>query len=201
MRTYFVLGLPRSGLTWLSNFLTWGDSFCYHQLSYGCESLDHFEKAFKRAEVPVVGNAESACSLFYTQMAERFPDSKFLFIVRDYAAVEEALKAHGYDVTGLPDLGKAFSEACRDEKLDSFSTAYDSLFRSTGMREIWDFLELPQPFPWQRFELLREMHIQDVSQYWPNTVDTRTKAGEQWLRFGKLVHSIQPQEPEQQRAI
>jgi len=201
VRTYFVLGLPRSGLTWLSNFLTWRDSFCYHQLSYGCESLDHFDTCFRRTELPIVGNAESAMCLFYRQVADRFPNSKFLFIVRDYADVEEALKHHGYDVTALPDLGKAFSEACRDETLDSFSTSYDSLFRQTGMREIWEFLGLPEPFPWQRFELLREMHIQNVSQYWPNTLETRIKAGEHWLRFGKLMHSVQPQVPEQQRAI
>ena len=85
MKPFFILSLPRSGTAWLSNFLTWGDCFCYHELSYGCEALDDIEQAFRKTDAPIVGTADTAAVLFHDKLAERFPEAKFLFVIRDKA--------------------------------------------------------------------------------------------------------------------
>lgn len=192
MRTFFILSLPRSGTAWLSNFLTWGETFCFHEVSFGCESLDDIETAFRRPECPVVGSADTAAILFYRALNQRFPGSKFLFVVRDREAVRKSLDASGFDSSGLEIMGRALSNAIRDTDLNGATIPFEGLFNQHGMRQVWEFLELPGPFPWRRFELLREMNVQDTARFRSDTPEAQQKIAMNMHRFSKLMASINP---------
>lgn len=192
MKTFFIMGLPRSGTAWLSNFLTWGESFCFHEVTFGCASMDSIRQAFANVQQPIVGTVDTAAILFYKQLHKQFPESKFLFIVRDKAAVKRSLEEQGFDVDGLDLLGDALGHAIRDEEIDGATVPFESLFNQMGMRQVWDFLEMPGPFPWQRFELLREMNVQDTARFRPDTQEAEDKITMNMEMFGRLMTSLAP---------
>ena len=194
MRTFFVLSLPRSGTAWLSNFLTWGNAHCFHEVSYGCESLDDIKKAFSNANMPVVGSADTATCMFADKLHEAFPGSKFLIVIRDKEAVRQSLQHNGFDDSGLDMLGRALSDAARNEELDGATIPFEALFTQTGMRQVWEFLEMQGPFPWQRLEMLRDMNIQDVARFQCTTPYAQQKISMNIHRFGQLIQSMYPQQ-------
>ena len=192
MKKFFVLSLPRSGTAWLANFLTWGDSFCYHEISQGCESLDDIESAFKKTDSPIVGSADTAAVVFFDKLVEKFPSAKFLFVVRSKADVAQAMQFNGFDPSGLDMIGNALADAIRREGIDSATIPFNSLFSQHGMREVWGYLGIPNPFPWRRFELLREMNMQDVTRAHSETPYAHAKISMNMHRFGSLVESMYP---------
>lgn len=195
MRTFFVLAMPRSGTAWLANFLTWGDAHCFHESSFGCESLGDLEHAFRRTERSVVGSCDTAAIMFYRPLQTRFPESKFLFIVRDKEEVRASLNKAGFETTGVDMMGDMLSEAIRDTNLHSAAVPFHSLFSQCGMREIWDWLEIPGAFPWQRFEMLREMNVQDHARRDPHTPRADLKIQDNMARFSRLMASVYPPKP------
>ena len=66
MIDFLIYALPRSGSAWVSNFLTHGDSFCYHEpLRYG--SLGQLERP-----TPLVGCADTGAYLFDLEVKRRY---------------------------------------------------------------------------------------------------------------------------------
>ncbi|MDB4312120.1 sulfotransferase [bacterium] len=196
MNPFFVMGLPRSGSTWLANFLTWGDAFCYHELAYGCESLDDMEKAFKKVGSKHIGTCDTGGVFLWDMLAERWPGAKFLFVVRPIEDVRQSLNHAGFGSEGLNELAAAMSAGCRCDRITSATIPYDKLFSQHGLRQIWNFFEFDEAFPWRRFELLREMNIQDISRSNPEREESEDKMDMSMYRFGKLLESTQP--PQQQ---
>ena len=192
MKNYFVFGFPCSGTAWLANFLTWGESFCFHDITHGVESLDEMAATFGRMKCASVGSADTAGLLVLPKLRQRFPDAKVLFVLRDAAEVKIDLATVGFDVSGVDQLGKFLSEAISDPTLDSAVMRYEDIFSSTMMRQVWDFLEIPGKFPWRRFELLRAMQIEDTARTDPTTAEARDLLMNNMATFDRLIANTFP---------
>lgn len=190
MKTFFVMGLPRSGTAWLSNFLTWGDSFCLHEATCGCESLQDLEDAFIRTGCSNVGNADTASVILADALDERFPDSRFLFVVRNIDKVKYSLRTKGFDNSFVDSAAVVLSTAIREESLNSMAVSFESLFEQNTARAIWDFLRMPGDFPFRRFELLRGARIDSMNKFNPQTPLAREALRLQVKTFENLVKSV-----------
>jgi hypothetical protein len=198
VRNFFIFGYPRSGTAWLSNFLTWGNSFCFHDISKGVETLDEMEQAFLRVGCEHVGSADNTGLIMLPKLRERFPEAKMLFVLRDPAEVKIDLATVGFDVTGVDQLGEFMTAAVSDSSLNSAVMHYDSLMSATMMKQVWDFLGLTEEFPFRRFELLRAMNIEDSAMHDPMTEDASALLQNNMTTFERLLTNtfppIQPRE-------
>lgn len=97
MRTFFIVGLPRSRTAWLANLLTYGDSFCFHEALAQVSSPQELPALFHSKAFPrgwyreVVGDADPSVPMFHVEIAELFPEAKYVFIERPY---DEALASY-----------------------------------------------------------------------------------------------------------
>jgi hypothetical protein len=195
---YFIFGFPCSGTAWLANFLTWGDSFCFHDIAQGVETLEEMEAAFARVNCSHVGTADTTGLLLIPKLRIKFPDAKYLFIVRDVPEVKIALATVGFDPDGVDQLGGYLSKAISDPTLNSATMGYDDILSSTMMKQVWDFLDMPGEFPFRRFELLRAMNIEDTARHDPTTKDASALLQSNISTFNRLIANtfppVQPQE-------
>ena len=118
MIDFLVYALPRSGSAWLSNFLTYGSSFCYHEpLRNGpLESLP--------LVAPVTGAADTGAYLFPVTARRTYA------LVRDPRDVVRALSK-----LGLP-MVQDF-ELFHEQTRDLVTWRYERLFDVGYLREIW----------------------------------------------------------------
>ena len=134
MRRFFIYSTPRSGSAWLSNFLTYGGSFCQH------EPLADGRLVFTHHEVSGAIDTGAAFVGFVP------PDDCAVYhLYRDEVAVKRSLKSLGLPVYDLSRYSQGFE--------------YDRLFDVDYLEELWtDITSLP--FDRARAEMLVEMNVQ-----------------------------------------
>lgn len=151
---FMILALPRSGTTWLANWLTTDKSLCYHDI-VGKMPLEKI--AAHRVNRPHWGAACTGLGLFpkwcNAQPARR------LIVVRDVEEVNASLTALG--------LGAISDEAIYLlTQLQGVHVPFDQLWHDEVMREIWRYLLPEVPFDQERYEILKEFSIQPDFDKW-----------------------------------
>lgn len=131
---FFIYSTPRSGSAWLSNFLTYGDSFCKH------EPLAEGKMVF--ADYPVSGAVDTGASFVGYLPPE---GTRIFHLWRNPSEVAASMRA-----IGLPSY-------CLDEYRMGFE--YSRLFDVGYLEELWNKVT-GLPFCKERAELLVEMNVQ-----------------------------------------
>lgn len=175
---YFITGLPRSRTAWLANFLTWGDSFCYHEATFGCENIEDLRRTLETVphNVRDVGDADPNIGLIHDDILKAFPDCRVVFILRDledcvqgewHAMVEDGSPVQGATEGQLRNLMRKATNGLSHlfTSLPTHSrllVRYDSLDTESKVRSIWTFCLPETPFPQQRYEMLRDLRVTQI---------------------------------------
>lgn len=141
---FIVTGLPRSGTTWLANWLTTGASLCLH---------DPFAIGLPDAWPSDERLRGISCTFAYCvkPWLDQY-DCPIAIIERDPADCDKSLSR-----IGLPDT-HSYQHLLQDAKGRRF--AFDNLWTEGGARELWDYLLPAVPFDALRYRVLQDMQIQ-----------------------------------------
>ena len=147
MMDFIVTGLPRSGTTWVANWLTTDTTLCIHDplYKYHLEDLDNIETNKKLG---------ISCTAIWRSLEflKNHPAKK-LIIHRDLNEVNDSLS----NEMGVPTISK--------EKADSLSDIYGihlsfvDLFNPVIAKEVYETL-LEKQFDEERYAHLVELNIQ-----------------------------------------
>lgn len=152
MIDFMVIGLPRSGTTWMANWLTCEESFCLHdplnKLHY--EDWDTDVKYFPQDSLPLFRGISCTGIWRWPEWVNAHPAEK-LIIIRDPDEVRWSLAVKGLDMN-LPD-----EDPLRD--IEGLRVSYKALFDIDMARLIWNRL-IGTDFDEKRFNMLKEMHIE-----------------------------------------
>lgn len=141
---FIVLGLPRSGTTWLANWLTTDRSLCLHD-PFAKALPEHWEGGTKRLGISCTG-----AYLMPAWLAQQ--DCPVAIIERDPGECDNCLAR-----LGLPDtapLRQAFAEASGKR------WRFTDIWNEEKARELWAFLLPGIAFDAARYRLLRDMRIE-----------------------------------------
>lgn len=142
---FIVLGLPRSGTTWLANFLTTDRSLCLHDPFN--ELPEHWPLDGRRWGISCTG------AYMLTGWLKR-QQCPVAVIERDPTECAASLRVAGYgsgDVSGLlPCFMAAKGRRFR----------FADLWTETGARSLWEHVLPGLPFDGIRYRLLAEMNVQ-----------------------------------------
>jgi hypothetical protein len=174
---YFITGLPRSRTAWISNLLTSGCSFCWHDAAkFGgvagiCSALD---AALLMPGVKVAGNSDSGLAMFSRRLMEIYPLAKWVIVWRDFeSALEDFIKAFTADpYTGIPAPEPATARQVFQNilsKLDELKAKIsqdrllelnvDQLDNMADVRRLWDFCVPHEPLNVDRWLQLDGFNI------------------------------------------
>lgn len=147
---FIVLGLPRSGTTWLANWLTTDKSLCLHD-PFALGVPETWPRDDRRLGVSCTG-----AYLFPNWLAEQ--DCPTAIIIRDPEACDASLQVLGLGTT------HPFRESFRGTNGRRFS--FDAIWIEDEARELWDFLLPRVPFDALRYRQLKDMQIQPHMGKW-----------------------------------
>lgn len=92
---FFIAGLPRSRTAWLANLLTWGNTFCHHDLWGRAKSVQDFVEIFDMSSVQNQGNADAGNALHHEALTAEFPEAKWFIVNRPIAEVHASCQRVG----------------------------------------------------------------------------------------------------------
>lgn len=186
---YIVVALPRSGTAWVANFLTWGDSFCFHEALYGCDSLDRFDHILTSTGAKYAGAAETAAPALLPALYHRFPHAKYIFIMRDIEEIRVSLERINVTSDYLNNMVLPFWWGIGSIE-NALVVQYKKLFTSTTMKVIWKHIGIKESFPFRRLELLRNIHMEDGFSSGFGRFSDPELVRENTIRYGQLCKSL-----------
>lgn len=139
MRHFLIVSLPRSRTAWLANFLTYGQSFCYHEGLLGCSNIEQFKKRLESTGTEISGNSDCGNVFFLDRIKELIPDIRIVVIKRDLEEVMSSLDAMG-DQFGYRETVVAAAELI--DKSQHYHSALTIDFNDIGedaCKIIWEY--------------------------------------------------------------
>jgi hypothetical protein len=177
MNQYLITGLPRTRSAWLANLLTWGTSYCHHEASLSCRSIDDLAAKLDEGGVPSgtthAGNADPSMPMFWRPIMDAFPNAKVVFIIRDVTEAAEAQCAASM-AENIPMSQPDMLDLCRrnEAECDAWFQAlkngqamlimFDDLERIRTIHALWRFLLPDIPFPEQRANALQLLRVTQI---------------------------------------
>ena len=166
---FFIIGLPRSRTCWLANFFTYGNSFCYHELSKICyskpEKFNLLVDTIKNNEAEFVGISDSGLPIMLDSLMIKFPKAKIVVIERDKNEVVESLKSflpknrlYKFDKTMLiDDMADCINILKGRHKC--MTVSFNSLDDKKVVKQMWEYC-VDTPWNDERFNMLDLMNVQ-----------------------------------------
>lgn len=148
--SFIVLGLPRSGTTWLANWLTTDRSLCLHD-PFALGTPEYWP----RDERPL-GISCTGAYLFPRWLAQQ--QCPMAIIERDPGACDASLARMGLGNTEHLRHALANTPGRR--------WAFDDLWNESTACELWGYLLPRTPFDAIRYRLLRHMQVQPHMSTW-----------------------------------
>lgn len=154
MLDFMIIGLPRSGTTWASNWLTTDAVHCVHDPLYTTHYSD-WDHALPRDHAPSAKHVGVSCTGIWrwAGWVNDHPARKVI-LHRDLGEVRKSMVE-----IGLPDILTAKDAAALDEII-GYHVPYDSLFDPTEAKLIWDYLVPGQVFNEDRHRALVQIEMQ-----------------------------------------
>lgn len=157
VNTFFICALPRSRTAWLANYLTYGDSFCFHEPAVGLSSFTEMRRLFESAGRKVVGSADCGNAWIVDGLAREFPDCRFVVVRRPLQEVRQSMQE-----IGLPDNGTLENSAIMlDYTVRTYSHISldaDDLSNPEAVKMLCEYVGAP--FDLARFNLLASLNVQ-----------------------------------------
>lgn len=150
MIDFIIIGLPRSGTTWLSNFFTTDRSLCLHD-PFAWGAPETWPRDARRFGISCTG-----AFLFPRWLAQQC--CPVAIIERDTEACDASLRRLG--MGSAQDLHAAIGNA------EGRRFQFDALWQEETARELWDFLLPGLAFDAIRFRMLKEIQVQPHMGKW-----------------------------------
>jgi hypothetical protein len=157
---YFIVSLPRCGTAWLANFLTWRDSFCYHEGVYGYDDFNDYLNMMDNNTTEHVGDCDTGLTLLLPWLYKTYPNAKYVFIQRDIEDIKKSLIRIGLSTGVLKEALRRMDWGL--QVMNPLVVQFENLFTDT--RRIWDYIGLTD-FPEERHAMLRDMKMDDSARY------------------------------------
>ena len=151
---YQILGWPRSRTAWLANYLTYGNSFCFHEgialkAQKRLRTTQEYRELFNlyAGKYQYVGDANT---LALSRQKYIIPKARVVVIERNKKEVEESTYQIGY-LVDIPEIVEyPYNELLRIK--------YDEI--NDNLLDIWRFCLPGVPYCKEREYLLKDLNIQ-----------------------------------------
>lgn len=163
---FFITALPRSGTTFLANFLTYDGVLCLHEATCGCETMQDLWEKLHPPGYARVGTSDSALCMYHRGVKRVFPDALWIGVDRDATEVMDSLCRSGQ----WPG-GEAFSRML-DQHQEALlgcqiRVKFKDLFLTETLRNLWQNIS-DRPFDERRATMLSQMRVEpDMRRYFP----------------------------------
>jgi len=158
---YLIFAPPRCRTAWLANFLTYENSYCYHEALSMCERVSDMKDMRREG---ITGNSDSGMFLFPEKVLKEFPNAKVVLIKRPIGEVEKSLNRV---FTGTPQeceftarMSQRASDWMETNVKGMLVASFSDLEKEQVCKNIWDFCNQYRSFDKQRWKMLANFNVQ-----------------------------------------
>lgn len=160
---FFITGLPRSRTSWLANFFTYNNSFCFHEATRFCSNMRDLKDMMDSHEAGNLGNADPALLYIMDDIKKSFPRSRILLVERElHETIDSFIDFYtSYAYKSIQEWIESLFEIMEHikKKYEVKSVAHDDLNQMETCRDVWEYLVPGEPFDVKRWNLLDELYI------------------------------------------
>jgi len=145
---YIVVTPPRSRSAWLATFLTYHNSYCFHEVIPEVANIRELPAFFNRVDFPHVGTVDNGAAHFSKKLLETFDERacKFVVIRRREAEVFKALADINLPTTVEYVKGiTAGMDNIMAARPSSLELDYAELKKDETWEKIWTYCIAPVP--------------------------------------------------------
>lgn len=163
MAHFLVLCRPRSRSAWLANFLSHGQhSLCMHEGMLGCGSVAHLERKLAAMPHSFTGAADTSLVHFLDELDGVFPRVPMVLVTSPPGRWHEYARRQGFPDGILQRIDRAYERAVETLVTRAMLLRVEDIDDEKTMRRVWDWIGFDEPFPAQRYEMLRGLHVEAV---------------------------------------
>jgi len=160
---FFITGLPRSRTSWLANFFTYNNSFCYHEATRFCTDMSDLRDLMNGHSADNVGNADPAMLYIMNDAVNAFPNAKIVLIERElHETIDSFIDFYtSYEYKRIQEWIEGLYEIMEriKQKYDVLTVRHDQLNQMEECRKIWNHILPGEKFDEKRWNLLDELYI------------------------------------------
>jgi len=146
-RNFFILGLPRSRTAWLANFMTYRQTFCYHEGLNGCYTIDDFKQKLG------LNKGDSSTGAVLLDLDHHFPDAKKVIIESD---IERSIQ-YSQEMYGNTHEDWLLHIQSRLYLTEGMRVNVNDIFDK--LKDIWEYLT-ESKYDKSRGDMLKKLNIQ-----------------------------------------
>lgn len=157
--TFLILGRPRSRTAWLANFFTQPNiSFCYHE---ALSSHLPTELAFTLHQHPHhVGNAGTDVLIDPIPIISTINPTHLVILTGRPTSWQSFQRKHDIPQEVVDHVEEAYQSARKHYKNDAIFFDFHETSDETAFKRLYNALIPDNPFPIQRYRLLRDLNVQ-----------------------------------------
>ena len=160
---FFITGLPRSRTSWLANFFTYNDSFCFHEATRFCSSMNDLKELMQSHSASNIGNADPALLYIMDDLVKQFPSAKIVLIERElHETVDSFIDFYtSYEYKNIQEWIEELFEKMEKIKKNYqvLTVKHNDLNNMDECRKVWNFILPGETFDEKRWNLLDELYI------------------------------------------
>lgn len=156
---FLILALPRSRTAWLSNFLTYGNIRCQHEI-VGKEGIDRLRPNLRNGTHQFHGNADTLAAVYLEQILDEIPDVRLVVVLRRPSQVIASLIAKGFKGSdyAISRLAPMIDRATQIE--GALTVNFEDLSRESTLRALQEHVAPGEPFHRWRFHEQIRLNVQ-----------------------------------------
>ena len=165
MKTFLIFGRPRCRSAWAANFLTYGNSFCFHEgLADSSGSMFGLKCRMVATGSPIVGNADTGLIHCVDEALEMFPNASLVMLTENLPSWGMFAYRHSIPRKVFDEINTAYQYAkkrLKDRAL--FLPCSEMTEIDDAARVLWNHCtDMDENFNLDRLQLLRDLNIQVI---------------------------------------
>ncbi|MEO8482175.1 MAG: hypothetical protein ABI634_08200 [Acidobacteriota bacterium] len=171
MNVFLIAGQPRTRTAWLANFLTYKDSYCFHEAIKACATPQDMRALFEAVQnssgVRFVGDSDSGIPFIVDGLMDEFPEAKLVVIERNLQDVVRSFKrAFSADDASAALVVKKTQLALErlKKKHVPLVIGFKELASEATVRQLWSHCLPNVPFAQQRWKMLDGFKVEVIAE-------------------------------------
>jgi hypothetical protein len=160
---FFITGLPRSRTSWLANFFTYNNSFCFHEATRFCSGMEDLKNLMFSHQADNIGNADPALLYIMDDLKQIFPESRVVLVEREiHETIDSFIDFYtSFEYKSIQEWIEQLYEIMEKvkDRYEVMTVPHDHLNHQETCREIWEYILPGEPFDVKRWNLLDELYI------------------------------------------
>lgn len=172
MHNFFITGLPRTRSSWLANFFTIGNTYCFHELSNNHKGTLTLREELVSRKEGYIGISDSMLPFYYEPLAETLQEQRLVIVDRPFGDVVDSLtkwlRNTNTDMKSVVRILEKSSKRLHTirDRYKHMQVYFRDLDKPEVVEKLWYYCVPGVEFDRERYEMLNRFKVEPIFNKW-----------------------------------